>query len=295
MLSELKRLGLDLNVAPTKLKQGYGEGPCQVLIALGRNALKVKRFAYRRPQFEAEGGEMEGEVVDGEEESDVLMMNAPDSDSEGPISEAKAQPGVSGAAEEADRDEANTIIWSGIDPNEWKLECERVSNRLKLPADVMGSDTREWRSHLEQTKMHRQAVAKERAEGEPKLSKIADEVSKILDRITGQERKINETMGDIAGEYKQQANSLNNVTTRYKQLSESAGEKQAELARIEDRLESVSEKLDKQGRSVTDNTPLIQIKEGLKAIKNEGKEIELRAAVLSHSLFQAKLREKAKV
>lgn len=283
-------------MAPTKLKQGYGDAACQVLIALAKNALKVKRFAYRRPQFEAEGGEMEGEVVEGEDESDVLMMNSPDSDTEGPISDAKGtQPGAPGAADDADRDEANTIIWSSIDPNEWKLECERVSNRLKLPADVVGSDTREWRSHLEQTKVHREAVAKERKEGEPKLSRIADEVSKTLDRVTAQERKINETMGDIAGEYKTQANSLNNVTTRYKQLSESAGEKQAELAWIEDRLESVSEKLDKQGRSVTDNTPLIQIKEGLKAIKNEGKEIELRAAVLSHSLFQAKLREKAKV
>lgn len=288
-------MGLELDVAPTKLKQGTGEAQCQVLVALARNALKVKRFTYRRPQFEVEGGEMEGEVVEGEDDSDVLMMNTPDSDSEGPVAEVKGMQQGGGPVEEGEHDEANAIIWSSIDPNEWKLECERVSNRLKLPADVMGSDTREWRSHLEQTKSHRQSVSKERNENEGKLSKIADEVSKTLDRITSQERKINETMGDIAGEYKTQANTLNNVTMRYKQLSESAGDKQNELAHIEERLESVSETLDKQGRSVTDNTPLIQIKEGLKALKNEGKEIELRAAVLSHSLFQAKLREKAKV
>lgn len=299
ILSEVKKLGLEVNAPPNKLKQvrgiqGYGESVCQVVLALARNALKGKRFSFKRPMFEDEGGEVEGENVEGEDENDVLMQDIPDSDDEGPVSEQK-QPQAGAGPSENPSDEANTIIWSGIDPEEWKLECERVSGKLKLPADAVGSDAREWRAHLEQTKAYRTAVNRERSESEAKLSRIGDEVSKSLDRIQAQERKINETMGDITGDHKAQANTLNNVTIRYKQLSESVGEKQNELAAIGEKLEMVSERLDKQGRSVTDNTPLIQIKEGLKALKNEGKEIELRAAVLSHSLFQAKLREKAKI
>ena len=253
-----------------------------MLLILARNALKTKHFEYKRPEFEVHRGEMEGEVEEGEDESDILMMNAPDSDTDCPAPESNSTQ----QAKEPEIDEFNAILWSSIDPTEWKLECARVSAGLKLRAD--GSS--EWRGHLEQAKVHKGAVARERGLCEDRLSSLADEISRTLEKVKAQERRVNETMGDVAGEYKTQANSLNNVTTRYQQLNESAGNKQSELARIEERLESVSELLDQQGRSVTDSTPLIQLKEGLKAIKHEGKEMEMRAAVLSRSLFQAGLR-----
>lgn len=258
-----------------------------MLLILARNALKTKQFEYQRPEFEMQRGEMEGEVEEGEDESDILMMNAPDSDADCSAPESNSTQQASGLSKEPEIDEFNAILWSSIDPTEWKLECARVSARLKLPADDNGS---EWRGHLEQARAHKGAVARERGQCEDRLSSLADEMCRTLERVTAQERRVNETMGDVAGEYKTQANSLNSVTTRYQQLNESVGNKQSELVRIEERLESVSELLDQQGRSVTDNTPLIQLKEGLKAIKHEGKEMEMRAAVLSRSLFQAGLR-----
>lgn len=257
-----------------------------MLLILARNALKTKHFEYKRPEFEMQRGEMDGEVEEGEDESDVLMMNSPDSDADSPVPESYSTQQAPGQSIDPEIEECKAILWSSIDPTEWKLECARVSSVLKLPE---GQDS-EWRGHLEQAKVHKAAMARGRGHCEDRLSSLADEVCSTLERVAAQERRVNETSGDMAGEYKTQANLLNSVTTRYQQLNESAGNKLSELAHIEERLESVSELLNQQGRSVTDNTPLTQLKEGLKAIKSEGKEMEMRAAVLSRALFQAGLR-----
>ena len=37
----------------------------------------------------------------------------------------------------------NAPIWSGIDPNEWLMEVERVGPRLRFAADPTGGDSRE--------------------------------------------------------------------------------------------------------------------------------------------------------
>lgn len=46
-------------------------------------------------------------------------------------------------------DEDKQIIHSAVSENDWKLECERVANKLKIQTK---SDTKEWRAHVESTK-----------------------------------------------------------------------------------------------------------------------------------------------
>lgn len=102
-------------------------------------------------------------------------------------------------------DSPNAPIWSSIDPADWMLEFERVSRNLRLTAD-MTSDAKEWRSHIEQTRQYKNNVKKILPDTEGKLRRIADTLAKSLDRISAQEKKINQTMGDIAGDYSNSAN-----------------------------------------------------------------------------------------
>ena len=46
-------------------------------------------------------------------------------------------------------DEEKQIIHSAVNENDWKLECERVANKLKIQSKP---DTKEWRSHIDSTK-----------------------------------------------------------------------------------------------------------------------------------------------
>lgn len=46
-------------------------------------------------------------------------------------------------------DEEKQIIHSAVNENDWKLECERVANKLKVQTKA---DAKEWRSHIDSTK-----------------------------------------------------------------------------------------------------------------------------------------------
>lgn len=46
-------------------------------------------------------------------------------------------------------DEEKQIIHSAVNENDWKLECERVANKLKIPTKTENKD---WRAHVESTR-----------------------------------------------------------------------------------------------------------------------------------------------
>jgi len=291
ILGEVQRLGLQLSLPSTRTL-GQGAVPCLILTALAKNALKVKQFAFRRPEFES-GGEVEAESEEGEDESEVLMCNSPDSDPDTPVPEAPSVLQGPKAPAETESTPTNSIIWPSIPPNEWQLECQRVASRLQLPEDSLYSDTREWRTHLQQANTHRRAMQRGMAESERRLSDLAEEVAGIVGKVAGQERRLNEALGDLATDYRTQADALQSATSRYKQLRERTSDQQSQFSRLEAQLQSLSVHLDRQGQSITDNSPLLQLKEGLKGLQRQGKELELTTAVLAHSLFQAESRGKS--
>ena len=47
-------------------------------------------------------------------------------------------------------DEDKQIIHSAVNENDWKLECERVANKLKVQNKQQ--DNKEWRTHVESTR-----------------------------------------------------------------------------------------------------------------------------------------------
>lgn len=292
---ELKRLNIELDFAPGKLKAGHGFAPCSVILALAKRALKNSGFKFPKPKYPEEGLEAESENIEGDDDA-IMIDDAVESDDE-ITTFTEMQPNAGGAArgdEEGGDERHNAPIWSQIDPSEWRFESERVASKLKIASDPTGGDSREWRSHLEQTKTFKSKIEQDMPNTELKIRKIADDMSKELDRIGAQEKKINHTMGDIADGYRDQANSLNGAQNEYKFKNERVGELSQQLEEINQKLEDITGKFDKESRSVTDTTPLVAIKDALKSLKLENKEMELRSAVLSHSLFQSKLKGKSK-
>ena len=285
---ELTKLGINLDFPPQKIRAGVGEVPCLILLTLAKRSLQSKKVKFSKPVFPKEQ-EIQGEVIGGEDDDLEDNMIEEDDFEEAVFAEVKG--GQLAAEEENEAD--NAPIWSSVDPSEWLLEVERVGPRLKFAADPTGGDSREWRLHLEQTKQLKANILKELPETESKLKRIADDLSKCLERITAQERKINTSMGEITGNYRVQANALNEVQMRYKQSNENVAELSSQLQQINERIEEIQDKIDKQGKIVTNTSPLQGIKEALKVLKAETRDMELRGAVLSHALFQAKLKEKS--
>ena len=61
------------------------------------------------------------------------------------------------------------------------LEVERVAHKLKVPK--VATDGKEWRSHLDQTKKYAENVKGSLPDVRVKLERLADDVSKALERI----------------------------------------------------------------------------------------------------------------
>ena len=74
ILIELKKLGLELDLSPNKLKTGYGEGVCTVLIALGEISVQNK-IKFKRPKISDTGKGGFGDD-DGDEFGDEFEGNA---------------------------------------------------------------------------------------------------------------------------------------------------------------------------------------------------------------------------
>jgi estrogen-related receptor beta like 1 len=55
VILELKKLGIELDVSPNKLKQGFGEEVCTVLFALCDISVKNK-IRFKKPVIKEEGG-----------------------------------------------------------------------------------------------------------------------------------------------------------------------------------------------------------------------------------------------
>lgn len=81
IIIELQKLGIDLDMPPNKLKSGYGEGVCTVLVALCemsiQNKFKFRKHMLKEGKDEPGGfGEDDGDDLDNEFEgnADVADM-----------------------------------------------------------------------------------------------------------------------------------------------------------------------------------------------------------------------------
>lgn len=86
---ELKKLGIELDMPPNKLKQGYGEGVCLVITKLCQISLQ-NRFKFKKPNIRDDGGgfgEDDGDEMDNEFEGNADVADMQDkniqSDDEG--------------------------------------------------------------------------------------------------------------------------------------------------------------------------------------------------------------------
>jgi len=141
-------------LSPSKIKAGFGEGVCQLLIHLTQISLKNK-FRFKKPVIRSEDSAVDEEAddVDGDLDggADLADVIHADADDDSMIDEELEFGGNNLQNDMARQMEAemaaNAIITSSISKEKWDLEVERVAHKLKINKNV--ADGREWRSHLD--------------------------------------------------------------------------------------------------------------------------------------------------
>lgn len=315
LILALKTLGFQLEFPVVRLRTGAGEACCTVLDFLSDRALAARGVvAWPRPQYpkedfadEAEVDD-EAEVLDGDENDGGPQQHVDEGDELLYSDVVQLQRGASKSQRE-DPLEASTnqMILSEVDPLLWRTELERVGPKLrartagltatstKAATIVDGSGpvtTKEWRAHLERTKTHADAVTALRPAASGQLSAIKTQLQQAGARLaSGEDKLSNQYFENRRLECRELREQLTHTGEKSKESGDRVDAMTRELAALGEQLRSAKGELDTRGAKMTDTSPLVRIKEALKALASEIKTFELRIGVVGHTLLQAKARQ----
>ena len=284
LMLALRKLEFGLDFPTSKLKQAHGEAAVGVLDFLTDRCVE-KNFQWRHPEYSGEaeeeaaadedadvGGGIEDEIEAVEEEETLFKESAPaDVEEDDPAYKAQHE-----------------ILKSGIDPLVWQTELERVGPRLRVAAAAAGG--KEWRAHIEQTKLNEEKIREVMPATEKQLKAMGERVSDARDKINLKENYINKQFEHDKQSYATLKQELDAVERSFNESTENVNKLTNELGGIAEQLDEMKGTMADRGNSMTDTSPLVQIKQALKQIKQEVVTFDLQIGVVGHTLMQQKLR-----
>jgi estrogen-related receptor beta like 1 len=99
----------------------------------------------------------------------------------------------------------------------------------------------------------------------------------------------------MTGDYRAHTDHLRDIQNNFGSVSKNVQDMETELADVNERLSQIQKKIDETGKSFSDNSPLQKIKKSIAQVKNDIKSIDIRIGVVSNTLLQLKLKERAKL
>jgi len=282
MLQCLKDSGIQVNAVPGKLKQGFGDSVCLVLHSLLREVLRRVEFEWGVPSYPDEGLADEAEVDSDAEIQSVDEDEMPDGEEDDLMYQEDD-------VKKAESDDDHQVLEATVDPRDWLLEVERVAPKLKIQ---MPNDSKEWRTHLQQTRGYKQVIETQFPGAKAQLQKLSSNLSNALERIRMKEASVNDRFGQRTAAYRTQQEELAQVKSQYTELNEVVMNLQTELRSVTEELESVKTEMEAQSSKVTDTAPIVQMKDAFKRLRADTRQLEVRIGVVSHTLMQAKLRQR---
>ncbi|CAF1112452.1 unnamed protein product [Adineta steineri] len=306
MIAQFKKLGHDISVSTNKLRTGSGESVVYILNRLADDALKKTGFTWRSPEkpdelpdnddagakdddneidvnkIDEEMFNRDNDADEYEEDETVLNMEALSK-----LGLNSKSAGVNAISEPEVRPEL--IMESTTDATEWKLEVERILPQLKV---TFKAENKDWRARQEQRLTYKTQIASSLKDAEQMLTRFHTDISKSLEKITTREQYINSQLTDHVQEFHRQQDALALAKQHYRQCSQGITEKSQQLAQISAELTRIKEEMEETGQSVTDGGPLVKIKKAIEELNRDIVRVDVRIAVLEHTLMQSKVREK---
>ena len=99
-------------------------------------------------------------------------------------------------------------------------------------------------------------------------------------------------MSQFIQEFYREQDNLAAAKQHYRHCSTGITEKSQQLAQISAELTRIKEEMEETGQNVTDGGPLVKIKKAIDELNKDTVRVDVRIAVLEHTLMQSKVREK---
>ncbi|XP_032665421.1 intraflagellar transport protein 57 homolog isoform X1 [Odontomachus brunneus] len=295
ILDYLRDIDISVEFPPNKLKQGTGEHAVYVLDNLADNALKIGNFKWNKVNILPDEPTPEPDIEDDDaelilEKVEEEMMAEYDDEDQDILHVDDITKFYSQNINEMQK--PDSILESKTNRDEWQLELEKVLPRLKV---TVKTDSRDWRAHLEQMKQLRVNIATNLSGTKAHLNKIYSDIGNTLDKIKTRETYLNRQLEPSLTEYRTLQEELSKVKEQYRDVSGGVTERTRVLSKLMEELELVKREMDERGSSMTDGTPLINIKKTITKMKNEISEMNIRIGVLEYSLMCARVRDRTQL
>jgi len=294
ILEAVNQIDANLKFAVDKVKQGYGVDVIKILTILTDNGLDQVYQPSNSIVVKGILDKNEDEMVEYFEEGDDMDLEINVVDDYTIIDDD-----VNEADYEEDKmnthnqDKLKEILVSQSDQSEWRLEVERVLPQLKVilrPSDHKA----DWRSHVNEMKLTRDQMEKVFDLTRVSIQRLSNELTQTMSKIKGREKFLQEQLEVLINEYISLKSHLKQITDNYKLVSGGLTEKSKQLASICEELDALKEEMEEREASMTDGTPLINIRKSLQKIKTDIASIDIRIGVSVHTLLQVKLSESTK-
>ncbi|KYN10931.1 Intraflagellar transport protein 57 like protein [Trachymyrmex cornetzi] len=294
ILDYLREIDIPVEFPPNKLKQGSGEHAVYVLDNLADNAIRINippDEPTPEPDIEDDDAELILEKVEEEmmaeyddDDQDILHIDD--------ITKVYGQNIVDFLTFQSETQKLDSILESTTNREEWQLELEKVLPRLKV---TVKTDSRDWRAHLEQMKQLRTNITTNLSDTKAHLNKIYTDIGSTLDKIKTRETYLNKQLEPSLTDYRSLQEELSKVKEQYRDVSGGVTERTRVLNKLVEELEHVKREMDERGSSMTDGTPLINIKKMITRMKNEISEMNIRIGVLEYSLMCMRVRDRTQL
>uniref|UniRef100_A0A182JDK0 Uncharacterized protein n=1 Tax=Anopheles atroparvus TaxID=41427 RepID=A0A182JDK0_ANOAO len=294
IIKVLQEMDVPTDFQTNRLIQGAGPICVYIMDCLATQALKLTKFQMRRPECRKEDDPMvdlienDSEIILEKVEEEQMAGVSDESDDEGRnglFDLSFSDPGRAGAGPmgaSARKEPGREYKMDTLSDSEaWRLELERVLPQLKV---VVKTDPRDWRAHLEQMRSLRSNIETATEDTDSQLQKLQSDIGYVMEKIESRERHLNNDLKELIAQYKTILIEYNQLTGQIKQAEQEKVEHEHELSKITNELENVKIQMEQRGNSMTDGSPLINIKKAIFRIKEELCEMDLKIGVMEHSL-----------
>ena len=284
LLTEMKNCGININISPTLLRQGYGINVCTVLLSLVNAALDKKGFKFKKPKFEEKNLGNAGDSPDIEDEAPDLINNEIDYGDN--LNEVKQEEKPK-ATTDIKEDTGFGILYSTTSQEDWQRELEKVSSKLKLDYNALNAfNKNEWRNHIQTIKDNEEKFTKEIPDSRAVLENLSMEIDRSLEKITKKEEILSKNHQGIISSFKEKNKVGNNQIDEYKDLNENVDLLKKECEDINDKIQAANEKYDKLSKKISDTKALGNTKQAITNLQNEAINMDMKINILNHSLLK---------
>lgn len=125
------------------------------------------------------------------------------------------------------------------------------------------------------------------------LKKMQNDMVFAMEKIESREKHLNKDLKDLIFEYKTLSIDLTKVNNEIKENDREKTEMEENLSRLTNELENVKIQMEQRGNSMTDGSPLINIKKAVIRLREEIAELDVKIGVSQHTLTNEVIRKQS--